>query len=102
MNAQQRSSSGSDGHNLRPEDLAAVARLPLFCDLGSTVLAEITAEASVNKYARNDIIFRQGDAPSALRVVLDGQVPENLSNAILKGTFTGTVVSEDNKSPLPV
>ena len=35
-------------------------------------------------------------------VVLDGQEPGNLSNAILNGTFTGTVVSENNKSPLPV
>jgi len=35
-------------------------------------------------------------------VVLDGTEPENLSNAILKGTFTGTVVSESGKSPLPV
>jgi len=35
-------------------------------------------------------------------VVLDGTEPENLSDAILKGTFTGTVVSESGKSPLPV
>ena len=35
-------------------------------------------------------------------VVLDGQVPENLSDAILKGKFTGTIVSENNQSPLPV
>jgi CRP/FNR family transcriptional activator FtrB len=74
MNAQQRVGGGSDGHNLRPEDLAAVARLPLFCDLSSAALTEITVDAAVTKYARNDIIFRQGDAPDALRVVLDGQV----------------------------
>jgi uridylate kinase len=35
-------------------------------------------------------------------VVLDGTEPENLSNAILNGTFTGTVVSENHTSPLPV
>jgi len=35
-------------------------------------------------------------------VVLDGHVPENLSDAILKGKFTGTIVSENNQSPLPV
>jgi len=35
-------------------------------------------------------------------VVLDGSEPENLSDAILRGTFTGTVVSEHNQSPLPV
>ncbi len=35
-------------------------------------------------------------------VVLDGQEPENLSNAILNGTFTGTIVSENTISPLPV
>ncbi len=35
-------------------------------------------------------------------VVLDGTEPENLSNAILKGTFTGTVVSEEDKNPAPL
>lgn len=35
-------------------------------------------------------------------VVLDGSEPENLKNAILKGTFTGTIVSENNKNPLPL
>jgi uridylate kinase len=35
-------------------------------------------------------------------VVLDGTEPENLSNAILNGTFTGTVVSENHTAPLPV
>ncbi|MDP3396226.1 MAG: UMP kinase [Methanoregula sp.] len=35
-------------------------------------------------------------------VVLDGTEPENLKNAILKGTFTGTIVSENNKNPLPL
>ncbi|MBI3445679.1 MAG: cyclic nucleotide-binding domain-containing protein [Magnetospirillum sp.] len=65
---------GSDGHALRPEELTAMGRLPLFCDLSPQILAEITSEASVVKYARNDIIFRQGDPPTALRVVLDGQV----------------------------
>jgi uridylate kinase len=35
-------------------------------------------------------------------VVLDGREPDNLSNAIFNGKFTGTVVSENNKSPLPV
>jgi CRP/FNR family transcriptional activator FtrB len=86
MNAQQRDNTTSDGHKLRPEDLAAVARLPLFCDLSPAVLAEITVEASVTKYARNDIIFRQGDAPDALRVVLDGQV--GLTGTIADGGET--------------
>ena len=35
-------------------------------------------------------------------VVLDGREPKNLSNAILKGKFTGTVVSEGKKKPLPL
>jgi CRP/FNR family transcriptional regulator, transcriptional activator FtrB len=86
MNAHPRTHCGPDGHNLRPEDRAALARLPLFCDLGSAVLAEITMEASVIKYARNDIIFRQGDAPDALRVVLDGQV--GMSGTVADGGET--------------
>jgi CRP/FNR family transcriptional activator FtrB len=61
-------------HGLKPEDLAAVARLPLFSDLPPDVLSEITIDASVVKYGRNDVIFHQGDKPDALRVVLDGQV----------------------------
>jgi uridylate kinase len=35
-------------------------------------------------------------------VVLDGRDPKNLSNAILKGKFRGTVVSKSKKNPLPV
>jgi uridylate kinase len=35
-------------------------------------------------------------------VVLDGRDPKNLSDAILKGKFKGTVVSEGKKKPLPV
>lgn len=35
-------------------------------------------------------------------VVLDGRDPKNLLNAILKGKYRGTVVSNSKKSPLPV
>jgi uridylate kinase len=35
-------------------------------------------------------------------VVLDGREPKNLSNAILKGKFRGTVVTDGKKKPLPV
>ena len=35
-------------------------------------------------------------------VVLDGREPKNLSNAILKGKFRGTIVSEGKKKALPV
>jgi len=35
-------------------------------------------------------------------VVLDGRDPKNLSEAILKGKFRGTVVSDGRKKPLPV
>jgi CRP/FNR family transcriptional activator FtrB len=65
---------GGAVHGLKPEDLAAVARLPLFSDLPPNVLSEITVDSSVVKYGRNDVIFHQGDTPDALRVVLDGQV----------------------------
>lgn len=75
-NRQNRGSGGtaSAGHGLKPDDLAAMGRLPLFCDLPPSALAEITVEASVTKYQRTDVIFHQGDIPTALRVVLDGQV----------------------------
>ena len=74
LSGQPRSGSGGDGHGLRPEEAATLARLPLFCDLPPAALAEITVEGTVVKYARNDVIFRQGDPPTALRIVLDGQV----------------------------
>lgn len=35
-------------------------------------------------------------------VVLDGSNPKNLEDAILKGKFVGTVVSDSKKKPLPV
>jgi uridylate kinase len=35
-------------------------------------------------------------------VVLDGRDPKNLTHAILKGKFSGTVVSESMKNPLPL
>ena len=35
-------------------------------------------------------------------VVLDGREPKNLSDAILKGKFRGTVVSDGKKKPLPL
>ena len=35
-------------------------------------------------------------------VVLDGSRPENLSDAILKGNYTGTIVSKTGKNPFPV
>jgi uridylate kinase len=35
-------------------------------------------------------------------VILDGREPKNLENAILKGKFSGTVVSEKGKNPFPV
>jgi uridylate kinase len=35
-------------------------------------------------------------------VVLDGSQPKNLSDAILKGKFVGTIVSESGKNPFPI
>jgi len=35
-------------------------------------------------------------------VVLDGRDPKNLQNAILKGKYRGTVVSDSKKNPLPL
>ncbi|NMB78049.1 MAG: UMP kinase [Methanomicrobiales archaeon] len=35
-------------------------------------------------------------------VIVDGRDPKNLENAILKGKFAGTIVSDAKKNPLPV
>ena len=77
----------------------------LFETLTPKQLLEIVSQIGLGAGSNNvlDIIAARIVERSHIPlVVLDGQVPENLSNAIIKGTFTGTVVSEDNKSPLPV
>ncbi|CAA7620010.1 cAMP-binding protein [Candidatus Terasakiella magnetica] len=66
--------TGGTGHSLKADDLASVSRLAMFSELSATALSEVTVEATVTRYARNEIIFHQGDQPAALRVVLDGQV----------------------------
>lgn len=66
--------TGTGTQALRPDDLAALGRLPLFADLDHALLAEITSEASLSRYARGDVIFHQGDPPTALRVLMDGEI----------------------------
>jgi CRP/FNR family transcriptional activator FtrB len=74
VNHKRSNQSPGPSHGIKADDLAALGRLPLFCDLPPSVLAEITVDASVIRHARDDIIFHQGDIPQSLRVVLDGQV----------------------------
>jgi uridylate kinase len=68
-------------------------------------LLEIVGGTGLGAGSNNvlDIIAARVVERSAIPlVVLDGRDPKNLLNALLKGKFRGTVVSEGKKSPLPV
>lgn len=59
---------------LRADEIAVVARVPLFSGLPAESLPAILGEARVVRYVRGKYLFHQGDEPHALRVLLEGQV----------------------------
>lgn len=59
---------------LRPEEIAVVARVPLFSGLPPESLPAILAEARVVRHPRGRALFHQGDEARALHVLLEGQV----------------------------
>lgn len=60
--------------SLRAEDFAIVARLPLFSEIPTHILAHITGESSVVRFARGETVFNQGEDAHYLHVLLDGEV----------------------------
>jgi CRP-like cAMP-binding protein len=79
----QRSTSGIDPDALArfklatgigSEDLAIVARLPLFAGLKGSSLIDLLASASVRGYPRNAVLFVQDEPAVCFFVVLDGWV----------------------------
>jgi uridylate kinase len=76
-----------------------------FNTITPTKLLEIVGSTALGAGSNNvlDVVAaRVVERSNIPLVVLDGREPKNLSNAILKGKFTGTVVSEKEKNPLPL
>jgi uridylate kinase len=68
-------------------------------------LLEIVGQTALGAGSNNvlDIVAARVVERSGIPlIVLDGREPKNLSDAILKGKFRGTVVSDGKKKPLPV
>ena len=76
-----------------------------FAALTPAELLEIVGKTGLGAGSNNvlDIVAARVVERSGIPlVVLDGRDPKNLSRAILKGKFTGTVVSGTKKKPLPL
>lgn len=56
------------------DDLALLRRVPLLCELPPETLAKVTASASVQRFPRGAVLFNQGERPSYLHVLIEGQV----------------------------
>jgi CRP-like cAMP-binding protein len=53
-----------------------IRNIPLFSGLSEDELEKLTESAEIKRYARNDYIFRQGDAIKHLHIMRDGIVKE--------------------------
>jgi CRP-like cAMP-binding protein len=62
------------GVRLRDDDNAAVRMAPLFAGLSERGLAELLDDAALLQFARDEILFAQGDAAAGFFVVLEGWV----------------------------
>ena len=68
------SASAADNRPIRSEDLAILAKVPLFAGLTSEALTAIAAQSRVSRIPRNTTLFSQGDAAKVLYVLMEGQV----------------------------
>jgi CRP/FNR family transcriptional activator FtrB len=59
---------------MQAQDLAALRRIALFAGLPAERLQRLTVDAAVLDLPRGAILLKQGDPPSHVHVVLDGQV----------------------------
>jgi uridylate kinase len=76
-----------------------------FTTLSPKKLLEIVGAGGLGAGSNNvlDVIAARIVERSRIpRVVLDGRVPKNLSDAILDGNVKGTIVAGANKNPLPI
>jgi len=56
------------------EDRIMIRGVPLFSDLPDTLLDRITAPGLVFRYPRGVVLFEQGESPSYLHILLDGEI----------------------------
>lgn len=59
---------------------ALLLRTSFFADTPTDVLSTITAQAQVRNLQRGDVLFKEGDVPDALFVVLSGRVAIAIGN----------------------
>jgi CRP/FNR family transcriptional regulator len=59
---------------MTPEITAALMKCPLFSKLNEAALRRLAAMASLKKYAKDELIFRQGDSPAGVFVIASGRV----------------------------
>jgi CRP-like cAMP-binding protein len=59
-----------------------LAKTEFFAEASPAVLAAIAAEATEQRYVRGDVLFREGDLPDALYVVLRGRIAIAIANPI--------------------
>ncbi len=59
---------------IRPDDLAAVERVPLFAKLGPRTSTRLFRAAQVHHFGAGSLLFREGDRADHLYAALDGYV----------------------------
>ncbi len=59
---------------------ALLLRTSFFADTPTDVLSTITAQAQIRNLQRGDVLFKEGDVPDALFVVLSGRVAIAIGN----------------------
>ena len=55
-------------------DKELVAQLPVFSGLGSAELDRLLQSATIERFAANSVLFREGDRPQALHAIISGTV----------------------------
>jgi CRP-like cAMP-binding protein len=59
---------------LEDRDVAVIVRVPLFAGLEMNSLADLLVESSVRRFARNSLLFVEGEPAGQFYIVLDGWV----------------------------
>lgn len=59
---------------MQPEDFDKLARVPLFEELSETTLRGLVKAAFLQRFPAQTVLFRQGDMPDFLHILLEGSV----------------------------
>lgn len=74
----------------RPDSATALARSPLFSNLGRLDLARLAGELEERHFKPGEVIVRQGDLPDGFYVIKQGQAAVRASGARTGGDGDGT------------